>query len=140
LSSCCDGPLPVDLFLLQLGVEEHVGGHVDSGVELVEGHDIPVARELFVRVGVQRAARALDLLCDDDGVGALLGALETMCSRKWVMPFSRLGSDREPTPTNRFTDTACVVGIGVVTIRIPFCRVASSHLTAIQPPPRDWRF
>ena len=46
------------------------------------------------------------------------------------MPLIRCGSDREPTPTKRLTETACVVGIGVVTIRSPFGRVVSSQLTA----------
>lgn len=35
------------------------------------------------------------------------------------MPLRRCGSDRDPTPTNRFTDTACVAGMGSVTMRSP---------------------
>src|SRR5688500_465126 len=53
-----------------------------------------------------------------------------MCSRKWVIPFRRCGSEREPTPTKRFTETAWVVGIGVVTTRRPDESVVCSHVTA----------
>ena len=71
-----DGALAVDLLLGEGGMEEHVGGYVDCRFEAVEGDDVPVAGEFLVRVGVERATGALDLLGDHVGAGAALGSLE----------------------------------------------------------------
>ena len=46
------------------------------------------------------------------------------------MPFNSSDSDLEPTPTNSETATACVVGIGVVTTRVPCGSVESSYVAA----------
>ena len=71
-----DGALAVDLLLGEGRVEEHVRGYVDCGLEAVVGHDVPVAGVFLVRVGVEGAAGALDLLGDHVGAGAAFGSLE----------------------------------------------------------------
>ena len=68
--------LLVDLYLLELRIEEHIGGHVERRLKAVERHQVPVAGELLVGVGVQGAPRAFDLLRDHGRVGAPFGALE----------------------------------------------------------------
>ena len=71
-----DGALAVDLLLGEGGMEEHVGGYVDCSFEAVERDDVPVAGVFLARVGIEGAARALDLLGDHVGAGAALGSLE----------------------------------------------------------------
>ena len=71
-----DRAFAVDLLLGEGGVEEHVGGYVDCSLEAVEGDDVPVAGVFLVRVGIEGAAGALDLLGDHVGAGAAFGSLE----------------------------------------------------------------
>ena len=77
-----DRALAVDLLGVEERVAVHVGEHVHGALQLVERDVVPVAGQLLRRVGVEHAARALDRLGDEDGVGGRFSVpLNTMCSR-----------------------------------------------------------
>ena len=63
-------------------------------------------------------------------VGRLAVPLNTMCSRKWLVPASRRLSMREPAPTKMASDAERVSGISETRMRTPFGRVRFRYSTA----------
>jgi hypothetical protein len=63
-------------------------------------------------------------------VGRFAVPLNTMCSRKWLVPASRRLSMREPAPTKTASDAERVSGISETRMRTPFGRVRFRYSTA----------